>query len=53
MKTFICDECGGEFEEGWSEEEKLAELNQNFPNFEPEDCESVCDVCYNKIRHNK
>ncbi len=51
MKMFICDDCGGEFEEGGAtEEEKLDELKKNFGNFSIKDCGRVCDDCYDKIR---
>ena len=41
--------CGGEFEENWTDEEAIEELNNNFPGFDKEDCIVVCDDCYNKF----
>lgn len=46
---YKCAICGGVFEKGWDDEEALAELNDNFPNVEIEDCDVVCDDCYKKM----
>ena len=46
---FRCAMCGGVFEKGNSDEEALEELNGNFPNIDIDDCELVCEDCYNKM----
>lgn len=46
---YRCAMCDGVFERGWSEEEALAELGDNFSGFEPDDCGIVCDPCYKKM----
>ena len=43
---YRCAACKGVFEKGWSEDEAVAELGQAFPDFEPGECEVVCDDCY-------
>ena len=48
-RTFTCAICNGEFEKGWSEEEAEAELSKNFPGFNKEECDQVCDDCYKKF----
>lgn len=42
---FQCYKCKGVFEKGWSDEEALAELAHNFA-APQEDCELICDDCY-------
>jgi hypothetical protein len=49
-KIMTCALCGLEFESGWSEAEALAELYENFGNVSPEDCEVVCDDCWEKMK---
>lgn len=46
---FKCTICRGIFEKGWSDEEAGAELDANFPGFEPSDCDLVCDDCFKKM----
>ena len=49
---FKCKECGGVFEEEWSEERALAEYRKMFgklPKAILEDKEPLCDGCYQKI----
>jgi hypothetical protein len=48
-KTYTCDNCGGTFEAGWSEEEAEAESVRNFGQLDPKDRATVCDVCYRQI----
>jgi len=47
-REFRCAWCKGVFVSKASEEEAVAELEQNFKGFAPEDCDVVCDVCYRK-----
>jgi len=49
MKTFVCDMCGKEEEEG-PEEVAEAELAKYFPGESKEECAVVCDDCWQKIR---
>ena len=51
--TFICALCGGEFEKGQDEESALAELKELWGDVSPDDCELVCDDCWNKIKPPK
>jgi hypothetical protein len=47
---FKCAICGKVFESSWSEEEALAELVENFgKDCNVEDCEVVCDDCYQEM----
>lgn len=46
--TYKCAVCQGTFEKGWSEEEALEELKENF-NMPVEECDVVCDDCYRKM----
>ena len=47
---FICAMCHNEFEKGRSEEEALLELKETFGDYSPEECELVCDGCWEKIK---
>lgn len=47
--TFTCAVCRETFEKGWSDEEAREELGETFPDFEPQDCELVCDDCYKRM----
>lgn len=46
---YQCAICSGIFTKGWSDEEADVELAQNFPNTSVEDCDLVCDDCYNEV----
>lgn len=48
---FKCEECLGIFEHDpdWTEEDKLTEVNENFPELPQEERASVCDDCYKEI----
>jgi hypothetical protein len=48
-KTYTCDDCGGTFEKGWTEEEARAEQQQNFGDMPDSAMAQVCDDCYRKI----
>jgi hypothetical protein len=55
--TFICEECGGEFEKGWSEEEAEAEAKRKFPAMDLSNADTsdpmspavVCENCFQAI----
>ena len=48
--TFTCYTCGGVFLVEWSDEEAQEELERNFGgDTKPENCEVVCDDCYEAI----
>lgn len=52
MKTneYQCDDCGGIFKKGWTDEEAKAEMKNNgFDAFPLSEMVKVCDDCYNKI----
>jgi len=46
---YKCAMCGETYEEDWTEEEAIEELNNNFPGFDKADCEVVCDDCYKEF----
>jgi len=46
---YKCAMCGETYEEDWTEEEAIEELNNNFPGFDKVDCEVVCDDCYKEF----
>lgn len=48
--TFTYAICDGTFEKGWSEEEAIAELHEVFGDYHPDECATVCDDCFEKIR---
>ena len=48
---YRCAVCEAVFEKGWSDEEAAGELDGNFPGFTPDDCELVCDGCYQRVMH--
>ncbi len=50
VPTYICSMCKGEFEYNWTEEEAVAEKNENFPDVPMKECDIICDVCWNKIK---
>ena len=48
MSMYKCAVCEGTFlKDDFTEEEQLEELKKNYPGFTIEDCELVCDDCYN------
>ena len=49
-RTFICAMCKGEFDIDWTEEEAEAELKEEFGDINKEDCEQVCDDCWEKVK---
>ena len=46
---YECAECHGIYEKAWSDEEAIQEKEALFPNVNIEDCEIVCDDCFNNI----
>lgn len=48
-REYVCDECGGTFETGWSDEEAREEAEALFPGASPEDMAVVCDECFKEI----
>lgn len=49
MKKFICAKCKKEFQAAWSDEEAKTEFRKNFPDYQKEATEQVCDDCYKKM----
>ncbi len=48
MSEYTCAVCEETFlKDDFTEEEQLAELNKNYPGYTTEECELVCDDCYN------
>lgn len=47
--SYVCAACGGVFEQGWSEEERLKEFREHFGHDPAPDDPTVCDDCYPKI----
>lgn len=43
---FKCSVCMDEFDKGWSEEEAIKEMADNFDDVSKEECALVCDDCY-------
>lgn len=52
-ETYTCAMCGGVFEKSTPEDEALAELKEFFGDVSTEDCDVVCDVCWQEIRPDK
>jgi hypothetical protein len=48
-KTYTCAACEGVFDYGWTEEEALAEKEENFGDMPTEEMAVVCDDCYRKM----
>jgi hypothetical protein len=50
LNTYKSAMCGGVFDYEWTDEEAVAEMNQYYgKDFKKEDCEVVCDDCFQKI----
>lgn len=49
-KFYVCAMCGYTFEECRPEEEAEVELKAEFGNVDKEDCDVVCDDCWEKVR---
>lgn len=52
-ETYICAMCGGTFEATIPEDEAQAELKEFFGDVSVENCELVCDGCWEGIRPDK
>lgn len=51
-RTFVCEWCKGTFVSANTEEEKLAEMRDNFGDIPKEERVSLCDECYRRaINH--
>lgn len=48
-ETFQCAVCGGIFTPTWDDSEAVQEFEENFPGYSVDDCDIVCDDCYNQI----
>ena len=46
---YQCAMCKGIFEKGWTEEEATDELKENFGDISKEDCDVICDTCFQSI----
>lgn len=46
-KYYKCAICKGKFIKGQTDEEAERELKENYPGYSIEECELVCDDCYN------
>jgi hypothetical protein len=46
---YKCDMCKGEFESDRPQEEALAELKRDFGDVSTEQCDQVCDDCYQQV----
>ena len=52
-ETFTCAICRGVFEKQIPEEKVLEELAEYFGDVSPDDCELVCDDCWEKMGLHK
>lgn len=52
-EQYTCEACGETFDKGWSDEEAILELEEEFPGFATSDCGLVCDDCYKKMGFGK
>lgn len=46
---YTCAMCEGEFESQWTEAEAVAEKERDFGSVPLEECDQVCDDCYQEI----
>jgi hypothetical protein len=46
---FQCANCKGIFEKAWTDEEAKAELRENFDYISTDECDFVCNDCYEEI----
>lgn len=49
IETFTCANCKGEFNKGRSDEEALAELEEDFPDDQDQPMEVICEDCYQQM----
>jgi threonine synthase len=49
-RSYTCENCGGTFEDEWTEAEAVAEYRKLFPADEKlEEAVPICDPCYEEI----
>ena len=48
-EPYTCENCGGTFKKGWSDEEAMAEPEALFPPQDLEETGIVCDDCFHMI----
>lgn len=47
---YVCAECGGEFDKGWTDDEAEAEYTATFADLPPDtDRALVCDDCFKRL----
>lgn len=46
---FKCVQCNGTFEKAWTDEEAMAEAEENFGEIPDDQREVVCDDCFEKM----
>jgi hypothetical protein len=46
---YQCAACGEVFPKGWSDEEAIAELGEDWPGVGVADCDIICDDCDKKF----
>ncbi len=46
---YTCTICKGIFDKGWSDEEAAAEKEEIFGSVPLEECDLVCDDCFNQL----
>ena len=53
-EEFKCEECGGIFEKGWTDNEaRLEQIENEFGNIPNNQLAVICDDCYKKIMRTK
>lgn len=48
---FTCVACEETFKKVWSDAKALADKEALFPETPIEDCETVCEACFNAMKH--
>ena len=48
-ESYTCENCGGTFTKGWSDEQAQAESESLYPAQDLEETGIVCDNCFRKI----
>lgn len=51
--TYTCEQCGGTFEKGWSDEESAAEAQSIWGDLSTEDVALICEDCWQQIRPDR
>ncbi len=47
--SFTCNICKGIFEKELSDEEAEEQLKEEFPGWTTDQCDLICDDCYNEL----